>query len=424
MPSILPGIRATLARFRPTRGAASRSHRDFHPDCQFLEGRQMLSVTIQPTDAVAGQVLAAGASAPRPSSPSPSQIQTAAARGQARREAYLATVQRVLAEFHAPGAVAGVWVPGQRPWVTAQGVANVETGQSISIDDRFPIRSITKSFTVTRILQLARERRLSLNDPISDYVEGIPNGDQITLAQLAGMNSGVKNYTQAPRFIEQFAGDFTRPWTPREIVDTTIPDSPVFAPGTQYNYSNTNTILLGMVVEQVTARPIAATFQTRILNPLRMKDTSYPNDASIPSPHPTPYLVDPATGDLEEAPAVNLSSLGAAGGLVSSIQDLRRWGVALGTGRLVGPRLHRLSERLTRPATDGPEYDRYGLGIGELKGWWGHSGEALGFQAAVFYQPRTRAVIAVALNSSQSTHVAVEIFKALADKVGGRFRAG
>lgn len=384
----------------------------------------MLSVTFQPSEGGAGHVLVADASARTPDTPKPTRIETTASRAQPRSAAYLATVQRIMAEFHVPGAVAGVWVPGQRPWVTAQGVGNVETGEPISADDHFPIRSITKSFTVTRILQLARARRLSLNAPISDYVDGIPNGDQITLAQLAGMNSGIKNYTQAPRFLELFTADLTRPWTPREIVDTTIPDSPVFPPGAQYNYSNTNTILLGMVVERVTGQPIAANFQTKILNPLRMKATSYPDDTSIPSPHPTPYEVDPTTGDLTEAPSVNLSSLGAAGGLVSSIHDLRRWGVALGTGRLVGPRLHRLSERWSRPATDGPEYDRYGLGIGELKGWWGHSGEALGFQAAMFYQPRKRAVIAVVLNSSQSTHVAVELFKALADKVGGRSRPG
>ncbi len=342
------------------------------------------------------------------------------ARGwEARREAdYLEVVRRLAAEFKVPGAVAGVWLPGHRPWTTALGVADVESGRPIAVGDRFPIRSITKSYTVDLVLQLQRARRLSLDDPISRYVPGVPGGDRITLAQLAGMTSGVKNYTQSQAFLESFAADPARPWAPAEIVEAATAESPVFPPGASYNYSNTNTILLGMVVEKVTGRPLNEVYRDRIVRPLGLTGTSYPNDATLPSPHPTPYEVDPATGALEEIPPINLSSLGAAGGLVSTLRDLHLWGRALGTGALAGPSLGRLSRRAARPATDGPEYDRYGLGIGQLKGWWGHTGEALGFQAATFYDPRTRAVIAVALNSSQPTNVATEIFKALTDVVG------
>ena len=94
---------------------------------------------------------------------------------------------------------------------------------------------------------------------------------------------------------------------------------------------------------------------------------------------------------------------------------------APGTGSLVGPRLYRLSEKLSHVPTDGPEYDRYGSGIGKLKGWWGHTGEALGFQAATFYQPKTGAIISVELNSSpRGVNAATEMFKALADTVRRR----
>lgn len=99
---------------------------------------------------------------------------------------------------------------------------------------------------------------------------------------------------------------------------------------------------------------------------------------------------------------------------------MTRWGRTLGTGALVGASVRRLSGRLSRPATNGPEYDRCGLGIGRLHGYWGHSGDALGFQAAVFYNPGTKTVIAVAVNASQPTHGAVAIFKALADVVARR----
>ncbi|MFO0956467.1 MAG: serine hydrolase domain-containing protein [Isosphaeraceae bacterium] len=371
-----------------------RKRTAFSPSCEPLEGRAVLSAAT--LRSASRQAVVAESRRPD------------AAR-------YEAAVRAVMAEYHVPGAVVGVWVPGRRGWSAATGVADVTTGRPISLGDRFPIRSITKSFTVTAVLQLARAGKLSLNDPISRYVAGIPNGGRITLAELAGMRSGVQNYTVSPIFLEQFVADLARPWMPREIVDTAIPGSPVFPPNARYNYSNTNTILLGMVVEQVTGRPLGAVFRSKIFRPLGLSQTDYPQAATIPSPHPTPYEVDPATGATEVIPPLNLSALGAAGGLVSSLRDLHRWGQALGTGKLIGPRLHRLSERRATPATDGPEYDAYGLGIGRLKGWWGHTGEALGFQAATFSNPKSGAVIAVALNSSQPTNVAAEIFKALAD---------
>jgi len=334
-----------------------------------------------------------------------------------QQAAYQNAVTQVMEAFHIPGAVAGVWIPGHKAWKTAQGLGDVRSSRPITLDDHFPIRSVTKSFTVTLILQLVRAGKLSLDDPINKYVPGIPNGDTVTLTQLAAMESGVKNYTEVDAFLSAFIADLDRHWIPREIVDFAIPESPVFVPGAQYDYSNTNTILLGMVVEAVTKRPLARTYQKRIFNPLGLVETSYPDDTAIPDPHPAPYEVDPVTGNLEELPLVNLSALGAAGGIVSTLDDLRRWGRALGTGRFIGRDLQQIRLQHSRPATNGPEYDNYGLGIGQLKGWWGHTGEALGYQAATFYDPQTRAVIAVAVNSSQPVNVATEIFKALADVV-------
>lgn len=320
-------------------------------------------------------------------------------------------------EFHIPGAVAGVQSPGRPLWMTARGFSDVASGTPMSLNDRVQIRSVTKSFTVTLVLQLARTNRLQLSDPIGKFVPGIPNGDQITLAQLAGMNSGVKNYTTVKAFQEGFIANPARQWTSSELVNLTLPESPVFAPGARYDYSNTNTLLLGMVVEQVTGRSLAQVNRARIFRPLGMANTSYIDGLSFAKPQPTPYNVDPATGELEILPESNLSALGASGAIVSTLPDLIRWGRALGTGRLIGPGLLRLREQTARPPTNGPEYDRYGLGIGQLKSWWGHTGEGFGFQAATFFDPTTRSVIAVALNSSQPENVATQIFKALADVV-------
>jgi len=334
-----------------------------------------------------------------------------------RDDAYRQAVLRVKAQYHAPGVVAGVWIPGKKPWKIAEGYGDVASATPIHLDDYFPICSVTKSYTVTLILQLARAKALSLDDPIGKFVDGVPRFGGVTLAQLAAMESGVKSYTDIPYFIQELTLHPERQWTPREIVDLAHPLSPVFDPGAEYNYSNTNTVLLGMVVEKVTGRALADIYREWLFQPLGLRKTSYPNSAEVPVPHPTPYLVDPETGQATEWVVVNLSAMGASGGMVTTLDELHRWGKALGTGHFIGARLQKLRMEHSRPATDGPEYDRYGLGMGELKGWWGHTGQGVGFQACTFYDPRTGATIAVILNSSQPAHAAVEVFKALADVV-------
>ena len=109
---------------------------------------------------------------------------------------------RVKTAYHIPGIVAGVWVPGQAPWKIATGFADMGSRRLISLEDRLPIRSVTKSYTVTLLLQLVRDKSVSLDDPIGKYVAGIPYGDLITLANLAGMESGVKSYSDTKEFLD------------------------------------------------------------------------------------------------------------------------------------------------------------------------------------------------------------------------------
>src|SRR4029450_10842244 len=201
---------------------------------------------------------------------------------------YREAVLEVMSRYHIPGAVAGVWVPGQTPWKIAQGVADVQTRRPIGLNDYFPIRSVTKSFTVTVLLQLVRDGAASLDDSIDKYVQGIPNGDRIPLAQLAGMESGVKDYSQVPAFLKEFGEDLGRAWTPQELVAFGVSMSPVFGPGAQYDYSNTNTVLLGLVIEKITQTPLVESYRTRIFEPLQLGRTSYPTVTQLPDPTPAP----------------------------------------------------------------------------------------------------------------------------------------
>jgi D-alanyl-D-alanine carboxypeptidase len=227
------------------------------------------------------------------------------------------------------------------------------------------------------------------------------------------MTAGLVDYSQVPAFQKEFLNDLGQQWTPDQLIGFGISQKPLFAPGTAFGYSNTNTLLLGKVIEKVTGQSIADNYQQRILGPLSLASTTYPNNTDIPNPHPAPFQLNPQTGQFEQLPVVNLSALGAAGGLVSTLDDLHRWGQALGSGELIGADLQKRREADTMPA-DHPKYDRYGLGIGQLDGWWGHTGEGLGYQAAVFRRPSDGAVIVVLLNSTQETNVATAIFQSLA----------
>jgi D-alanyl-D-alanine carboxypeptidase len=338
---------------------------------------------------------------------------------------YRAAVEGVLARYHVSGALVSVSVPGEAAWKGAFGYANLEDRTPFDPVSYGSIRSVTKSYTVTVILQLVRDRVLRLDDKLDRFVPGIPNGDRITLADLAGMQSGIADYSAQPAFQEDFGSDFERAFSEEELVAYAIPASPVFEPGTQYEYSNTNTVLLGMVIEQVTRQPLGSVLQSRVFTPLGLTGTSYPLTVPLPLPHPTPYAVAVDDGAAEKLPLVSPTGLAGAGAMVSTLADLETWGKALGDGRLIGPELQKERIERSRPVTNGPEYDRYGLGIGILAGWWGHTGSGIGWQAATFYDPRSGTVIAAMVNETpvgggRDLNIAQELFEALADVVATR----
>ena len=125
-------------------------------------------------------------------------------------------VNRKLHRQALPGAIVGVQRDGRAPWIVARGVSNLQTQRRMRTDEHARIGSVTKSFVTTLLLRLAQEGRLSLDDPISRYVDGVPNGDAITLRQLANMTSGLADLFANQEFtIDYFTGE---PFTPTRLV--------------------------------------------------------------------------------------------------------------------------------------------------------------------------------------------------------------
>ncbi|WP_291051242.1 serine hydrolase domain-containing protein [Herbiconiux sp.] len=321
-------------------------------------------------------------------------------------------LDQVMADYDVPGAAAGVWVPGEGSWTTAAGLADVEGGVAVTTDMTWPIRSITKSYTVTMILQLADEGALSLDDTIDQYIDGITNGDQITLLELANMSSGNADYL-TPAFIADWQAEPDRIFTLDELNSYVVDQPAEFAPGTEYIYTNANTNLLGGVIEKVTGQSYAEALDERILQPLGQSGTSYLTDiADWTGPHPTGYVIDDG---VPMPQTENPSILAAAGSLFSTLDDGRVWADTLGSGALLKPATQEL--RTIGHPIPKPPYDDYAVGMGETDGWLGHNGEGIGFTAATFHDPETGASIVVYMNESDTadkSHPADKAFRALA----------
>lgn len=376
-------------------------------------GRRLLLVAA----ALAGVVGAAGCAGPAPVEPEPSAssavVRPDAPTGELSEElqSQLQTsLEETMAEFGVPGAAMGVWIPDEGSWTTASGLADIETGEPVDLDMMWPMRSVTKSYTVTLLLQLVDEGEVSLDDTIGQYVDGVTDGDAITLRQLAEMSSGNADYTNDD-FLAAFTEDPDAIFTLDQLNGFMLGKPAQFDPGTEKVYTNANTNLLGAVIEEVTGQEFADVIDERILQPLGQTGTRYIVDAATwTEPHPVGYA--PGEGGLAPQPS-NLSIFGPAGSMITTLDDARVWGQTLATGALLEPATQ--AERQEgAPLDAGPPYDIYALGMGETDGWWGHNGEGLGFTAAVFHDPESGATVAVFMNESNvpdDVHPADQMFR-------------
>ena len=300
------------------------------------------------------------------------------------------TITQFLQTFKSPGVVVAITIPGKGSYMVARG--------NMRLTDQVRIGSVTKTFTVTVLLQLADQKRLRLDDPVSKFLPFVPNGKNLTLRMLANMTSGLYSYTFDKKFVHDLYFEPHRPWTPRELVNIAFKHEPPFKPGTGFQYCNTNTVLLGMIIEKVTGKSIADDFQTMSFQPLGLKNTVWPTGGSLPSPYAHGTTTLPDSDKPVDATHWNPSWGFTAGQIVSNLQDLRTWVKAYTTGAQLSPQMQkqRLMWVKLPPNT---AQRKYGLGIGYDHGWFGHTGELPGYNTAPFYLPSQDATIVIEVNS-------------------------
>lgn len=281
-------------------------------------------------------------------------------------------------------------------------------------DTYFRAASNTKTMTAAVIVLLVEEGKLRFDDPVSKYVEGVPNGDNITISELLKMRSGLYNYTSAPEIAESLDHDPSRVWTPRELLAIAFKRPTTFAPGKEYDYCNTNYALLGLIAEKLEGAPLAKIFQDRLFGPLGMKHTLLPANTSntIPEPYSHGYLYGSSSYALVDAPypadlqaaakagtlkpnddtGQNPSYALAAGGIISTADDLAIWIRALVGGKLFDAYYQRQWLDSVEPQDPSkPLGQKYGYGISQIifgpSSVYFHGGEMPGYNSFMGYDP-------------------------------------
>ncbi|MFY1696708.1 serine hydrolase domain-containing protein [Solwaraspora sp. WMMA2101] len=286
-------------------------------------------------------------------------------------------------EAGVPGVLAAVR-DGRYDWRDAAGQAYLNKLRPMQPQSRHRIGSVTKTFVATTVLQLVDEGRLGLDDPIGQWLpETVPGelGAAVTVRMLLNHTSGIGNYTNA--MVDSYAAiDQMQVTTypPADLVAIGLAMPPTNAPGAAFSYSNTNYVLAGLLIEQVTGNDPAAEVQRRILRPLKLTGTSLPGaDPTIRGPHGGAYFAPFGARDLSE---FNMSWAWTAGEMISTTTDLNTFFRALLSGHLLSPAT--LDEMLTTVPflPELPQAGGYGLGIYSMPTpcgeFWGHDGAVFG----------------------------------------------
>ncbi|MFD9822190.1 serine hydrolase domain-containing protein [Streptomyces violascens] len=283
-------------------------------------------------------------------------------------------IQRILVQAVTQGGLPGILAEvrdGDRQWFGTAGVADTGTGRKRSLEDRFRIGSISKTFVATVVLQLAAEGRLSLHDTVEQWLPGAVHGHhhdgaRVTIRMLLNHTSGLFNCTDDQEALNRYETH-----TPELLVQIALSHPAAFTPGSGWAYSNTNYVLAGMVIERATGRALAAEITERISRPLGLTGTYLPHgsDPTICGPHSRHYTklfqTDPGA-PVHDATEFDSSMFWAAGGMISTAGDLNRFFGALLGGRMLPPETQR-DMFTTVPTRDWISDAAYGLGVSSVR---------------------------------------------------------
>jgi D-alanyl-D-alanine carboxypeptidase len=325
----------------------------------------------------------------------------------------LPAVQRALDEVvaaGAPGAMALVR-DGDRTIRLSSGYGNLTPKTPMRVNDRFRIGGLTKTFTATVVLQLVGEGKLTLDDTVEHWLPGaISNGEDISVRQLLNHTSGISDYVLEAigPYLEDLPSSLTLIFDPREGVRIAAEHGPLFPPGSALAYSNTNYLLLAMIVEAATGKSFGSELRRRIFEPLGLHHTTYPTSSRINGSYTHGYVLLDESTVLDITP-LSPTLLGASGAILSNAKDVARFYRALLQRRLLGPELLESMQTIDPVATGGVPDSGFpggGWGLGLLRETfpcgseaWGHDSEIPGYTTAAWNSKNGTRQVVVVVNS-------------------------
>lgn len=296
-----------------------------------------------------------------------------------------AAVRSTLDQLTTSGGALGIQLratDGSRSYTARSGVVERGSRRPVPSGGTFRIGSNTKPFVATAALQLVAEGRLGLDSPVERYLPGLVD-PRITVRNLLQHTSGLHDYAESlPLDPAGFPSIRFRNWDPRELVAIGVSQPLSFPPGTRHSYSNTNYVVIGLLIEEVTGSPYQRAVEQRILKPLRLKDTVLPRGSvDIPGPHAHGYYPS-AEGKPVDVTRLNPSWGGAAGEMISTTRDLDTFMIALLGGRLLPPAQQ---QELVKTTAESPDYG-LGVSVATLRCGatvYGHDGFIHGYSSAM-----------------------------------------
>lgn len=327
-------------------------------------------------------------------------------------------LDQAVAAGGSPGAALAVSIPGQGTWSGARGLADRDGGVALAPDTLFGVASISKLFVATVAMQLVQEGWLSLDQTVEHWLLGlVRRGDTIAVRHLLNHTSGLRDYL-TESFMDIVMADPGRVWAPQELVAAAGAQL-AFTPGAhgRWRYSNTNYVLLGLIIEQVTRNSLAHELHQRIIDPLGLHQTFV-----APDDMPPAALMHGYEGRRDKTTGLNMSFAWGAGNIISSATDLVRFAQALFSGALLRPETLATMHSFVGVGRWGSPDLVYGLGLmctvlraAQPTPVCGHTGALVGYRTALWYVPGSGLTIAVALNqmTANPNIVATQVLDAL-----------
>ena len=294
-----------------------------------------------------------------------------------------------------PGATALVAKNGKIIYQSAVGMADLELGVEMKPENVFEIGSVTKQFTSVCILMLMEEGKLSIEDEITKFIPDYPtHGHKITIHHLLNHTSGIKSYTNMNAFSEVWRKDYR----PEDLISEFKFKPMEFAPGDAWNYNNSGYFLLGYIIEKISGMSYAEYIQEKIFDPLGMKNSYYGSMPKIIKNRAKGYQKNGE--EYVNAEYLSLTIPYAAGSIMSTVEDLNKWQMALKAGKLV--KKESLDLAYTNTKLNNGELTNYGYGWGNNEIFGSttveHSGGIFGYLSNGIYLPEEDVYVAVLSN--------------------------